>query len=638
MKTRSLSTKILAIGIGLPLILVAVILALYARQANEQVLLDTVQSSRSTLLAIEGTREQLEVQWELGIIDAARLKKWADEGNMEKVMTGIPVVSAWRSAERKAQEGGFKFHTPKFDPRNPKNEPDGLEARALKALSQNGLDEYYEVDDSDNLRYFRPVRLTQSCMICHGDPKQSATLWSNEKGLDLTGAKMENWKVGEIHGAFEIVKPLAEARAATHNNIITASEILAAGLVAMAIVFYFYINRGVRKPLSEMTTAIQRISEGDLNQTISYSSNDEIGAMAESMRESVCYLKDTATVIERVSDGDLTVSISPRSQHDILNTAMKRMVHSMNGVMTDVQRSAKQVAGGANQINDASQGLSQSATEQASSLEEITSSMNEIKSQTKTNAENATQANGLAQTARDGAERGSEQVGAMLVSMGEINASSQQIAKIIKVIDDIAFQTNLLALNAAVEAARAGRHGKGFAVVADEVRNLAGRSAKAAKETASLIEDSNAKVQNGQEVAARTSEAFKGIVTGITKVTDLVGEIAAASNQQAEGISQVAQGLDQIDKTTQQNTASAEEAATAAQELSGQSLTLEKLVTRFKVNDADAQSHAIEAAIPPKVLVRRENNNGKSAGRGWDSMNKNGSPAIVLDDSEFGRF
>jgi methyl-accepting chemotaxis protein len=257
------------------------------------------------------------------------------------------------------------------------------------------------------------------------------------------------------------------------------------------------------------------------------------------------------------------------------------MLDELGAALMDVTEVVEQVNEGAGQIDQASQALSNASTDQASSLEEVTSSVSEIATQTKTNAENATQANRLAMDARTAAENGSQQMNHMTGAMQDISGSSQKIAQIIKVIDDIAFQTNLLALNAAVEAARAGRHGKGFAVVADEVRNLAGRSAKAAKETSELIENSGKEVSRGMEIAKTTSDSFGMIVDGIVKATDLVGEIAAASNEQAQGVSQVNTGLNRVSEVTQQNTANAEETASVAAEFRRQITLLQQKIQGF---------------------------------------------------------
>ncbi len=310
------------------------------------------------------------------------------------------------------------------------------------------------------------------------------------------------------------------------------------------------------------------------------SDKDLLGRAMDGMVRS---LKTKTALAEAIAAGDLTGTVTLASEQDTLGRALQTMMANLNRILGEVGNATEQVAAGANQIAEASQALSQGATEQAASLEEITSSMTQIGAQTKANADNAGQANQLARGARDAAEKGGAQMQAMVAAMTEINASSQQIAKIMKVIDDIAFQTNLLALNAAVEAARAGRHGKGFAVVADEVRNLAGRSAEAARETAEMIEVSNKKVEHGLTVAQDTAEAFKQIQSGIIRATDLVGEISAASNEQAQGVLQISQGLSQIDQVTQQNTASAEETASAAEELSGQAVNLKEMVRQFKL-------------------------------------------------------
>jgi methyl-accepting chemotaxis protein len=228
------------------------------------------------------------------------------------------------------------------------------------------------------------------------------------------------------------------------------------------------------------------------------------------------------------------------------------------------------VASASNQISSSSQSLAEGATEQASSLEETSSALEEMAAQTQANADNAREASALADDTRKRADGGAETVAGMIGAMKDINSASEEISKIIKVIEEIAFQTNLLALNAAVEAARAGEHGKGFAVVAEEVRNLAQRAGAAAKETADLIENAVTKAAAGSEMADKAGKALEEIVKGVQRVTGLIQEISSASTEQAQGVDQVNTAVAQMDKVTQTNAATAEEAAAAAEELNAQ--------------------------------------------------------------------
>ena len=79
------------------------------------------------------------------------------------------------------------------------------------------------------------------------------------------------------------------------------------------------------------------------------------------------------------------------------------------------------------QVSDSSQALSQGATEQASSLEQITSSMTEMASQTRQSAENAKLANRMAAEVRTDAEQGNTQMQQMVAAMVSINESGQNI-------------------------------------------------------------------------------------------------------------------------------------------------------------------------------------------------------------------
>ena len=369
-----------------------------------------------------------------------------------------------------------------------------------------------------------------------------------------------------------------------------------------------------------------------------------------------------AKIAQSISEGDLSMQLKDqRKTRTGIYASFVRMLDSLNEVLGQVNTSVEQVSSGSDQVAQAGQSLSQGATEQASSLEEVTSSLNEISSQSKQNAESATEANSIAKTAVENAESGNEQMSELVGAMEKINESSAEIKKVVKVIDDIAFQINLLALNANVEAARAGKYGKGFAVVAEEVRNLAVRSAEAVKETTRMVEESTKSIELGRGAAEKTAKQLEEIVSGSSKVADFLGEIALASKEQAQGVEQINSGLEQIDQVTQSNTASAEESASAAEELSSQAQQLKALVARFKLAENGRSGgnggRQYTAQVEPErrrelgrvgAVDRTGNDNGDSgekevamagtARKGEAGQSRDPREVINLDDDDFGKF
>ena len=296
-------------------------------------------------------------------------------------------------------------------------------------------------------------------------------------------------------------------------------------------------------------------------------------------RERSADVKAQISLNERIILVSATASLVFGILFSVVN--IRSITRRLKEIITTLTDGSDQTVSAAGQVSSSSQSLASGASQQAASLEETSASLEEIGSMTHRNADNAGKAKELAAQARNAVDTGVNDAAEMNAAMDQIRESSDDIANIIKTIDEIAFQTNILALNAAVEAARAGEAGAGFAVVADEVRNLAQRAAAAAKETSGKIEGAISRSARGSDLNRKVSSSLGEIAARVREVDALVQEIAIASKEQSQGIGQVGTAISQMDKVTQGNAASAEESASAAEELNAQAHTLRGIVVEL---------------------------------------------------------
>ncbi|MDG4474617.1 methyl-accepting chemotaxis protein [Thiovibrio frasassiensis] len=353
LKQWSLRGKIVLVGVLLPTLLIVGLFRLYSGESKEKTLSAFADKARAICLTAESTRDEMEKKWQMGLFTAERLRELAAAGEKEKVLAMVPVVSAWNAAMNKAKEGGYTFKVPKHSPRNPKNEPDELEAKALRLMDEQHLNEYYEIDPTINaVRYFRAVRLTETCLLCHGDPKNSQELWGTSNGTDPTGGPMENWKTGEIHGAFEVIQSLTEADKQLSASISKATYLVAAGLAVMAVLFATLVIRivsnSVIKPVTRIINDLTRGSDNLLeaaNQVSSASHELADGAtrQAASLEETSASLEEMSSMTKQNAENVNQTSLmaeNARSSAEVAQNSMERMSEAI----ASIKKSADQTA------------------------------------------------------------------------------------------------------------------------------------------------------------------------------------------------------------------------------------------------------------------------------------------------------
>ena len=259
---------------------------------------------------------------------------------------------------------------------------------------------------------------------------------------------------------------------------------------------------------------------------------------------------------------------------------------SITGPIGQVIRGVQQAADAAGKTSDrmaqSGQVVARDAQEQAAYIEETSASLEEISATTRSNADRATQADGLMREATQTVGKATLAMNDLTASMDRISKSSNEVATVLKSIDEIAFHTNILALNAAVEAARAGQAGAGFSVVADEVRSLAHRAAEAARQSADIVEKTIADVGKGVEFVGVAHHAFENVSAKIVSGSQVVSQIAASSEEQSRGVAQIGQAVSRMGSVTQNNAANAQQTAENAAAMTAQVETtrrhLEQLV------------------------------------------------------------
>lgn len=377
---------------------------------------------------------------------------------------------------------------------------------------------------------------------------------------------------------------------------LTVSMLLVAvlAILVLIILVILQVRRVIGRPVRELTLAATRIAEGALDQSIQYQSRDELGILAHDfnqvtlrLREYVIYIDEISDTLREIAAGNLSFTLKNKytGEFEKIKTALDEISRELNQTMGQLRSASRDVAAGSQQVANGATALSQGSTEQAAEVDSLANHISAVSDSVHKIAQGAEKARNISQEVKGGLLTSNDKMQHLTTVIQRTSDKSAQIHKIVKTIEDIAFQTNILALNAAVEAARAGAAGKGFAVVADEVRTLAGKSSAAAQETTVLLGQTVDSMEEGVQAVQDTAASMLTVITHADEMSSLIDGIANYTRQQDTNTEEITRGIEQISTVVQSNVATAEESASASEELSGQASMLRELVNRFKLRE-----------------------------------------------------
>lgn len=181
-----------------------------------------------------------------------------------------------------------------YNPINPKNLPSSEEEKIIDFMRASNKKEYVGIMDYKGSKYFVHAYgkiAEKGCLKCHSTRQEmpKTLLAKYNPPYD------PNWKEGELTGAVMVFVPFEEIYLRAQLNGLLKGLGVFSIFLAIVLFVLFMLNKLVFEPLETLQKRAEEIAQGNVDNPIEISSDDEIGKLAQSferMRVSIKKVMD----------------------------------------------------------------------------------------------------------------------------------------------------------------------------------------------------------------------------------------------------------------------------------------------------------------------------------------------------------
>ena len=392
--------------------------------------------------------------------------------------------------------------------------------------------------------------------------------------------------VNEIQNQVKVVAADTEAAGKKGREDVEKAKVITQDLIKIAADY-----EGVRVNCNE----IQKNAAEALAGAKAYLKGAEEIAAAAEEATSACQeaQKSTQEQSKAYSEmSDAARSLAEMAESLKTSTNAQKSAEELAATAEELSTNAEELKSSSQQISTAIEQINKAAGAQAKSAEASNALGVQMRHAAKGMGERAEASVEKAQATKNLLVSNKANVDALIVNIGksadasaesarnimELQERTRRIDKIVDAIVMVTVQTKMLAVNGNVEAARAGEYGRGFSVVAGDIRSLANESSENADKIKDLVKNVQTqitKVAGDIELAGSRGRAeverAKVSTANLERIDKDSDVVVSDIRDISTRVGEVAAGLEQAGKASQQIAAAAEETARASTEAAGAS-------------------------------------------------------------------